>query len=89
MKSTYSPHDKFKKAYQILGGTSEQEIRERIAELCATPAENVTDKEKKEFRKNMVRTGTQEFRRFLGKALAKVDEMHAQETKVLSDNESK
>ena len=34
----------------------------------------------------MVKTGTQEFRRFIGKALAKVEEMHAQGTKVLLDN---
>jgi len=66
--NTYRAQDGFNRAMAVLGGTLEWEIREKIVELVQTPPGDICDEKKKALRRDMWRTATQQFSRFMENA---------------------
>jgi hypothetical protein len=65
---TYKPHDNFNRAMAVLGGSLEWEIREKLVELVQTASGDICDEKKKALKRDIWRTATQQFSRFMENA---------------------
>ena len=83
MYTVYNPRDRFEKASMLLGGTLEYELREKIVKLMHTPIHELSDPVKKQYRKDMLRTASQEFARCLDRAKTLCDERNKDRSKVI------
>ena len=85
LMTKYTPHDRFRRAMAVLGGTSETEIRERLVRLVETAASDICGQDMKLLRKDILKTATQHFTRVITNAKEYTQEKvkrHQQETKV-------
>jgi hypothetical protein len=79
----YNPRDQFAHAASLLGGSNNQEVRERIVQLMESPPTQAHSQTHKALKRAMIRTASQEYFRCFEKAKTLCKERNAEKVNPL------
>ena len=82
----YNPRDQFSHAASLLGGSNNNEVRERIVQLMEAPTNHAHSRALKDLKRAMIRTASQEFFRCFDKAKTLSKERNAEKVNPLCSN---